>query len=442
VLAVAMPAMGHFLPIKAIAKALVARGFDVTFVTGNAFRDHVEETGASLVSLSGYGDFPLNFEDALPERAAVAPGPDQLVYDFENLFVKSIPSHVEAMQKAMKAIEAKDPGRPVVVVGDGSFMGTTASILGATNPSPTAHIGIGLFPLILSSADTAPFGPGLPPDSSPEGRKRNVEMTKGIHEGVFGGVQQVFNQTLKSVGAKKTDHFFLDACIALPDRYIQMCIPSVEYPRSDAPPNIVFAGGLPRADRDPYTAEQQPSWWKEVSTNPEKKRIVAVCQGTVVMDYSTLIIPTMTALKDHDDVLVVVALGRKGATLPADIHVPSNARIADFIPYDELLPCAEVFVTNGGYGGFQRAISHGCPLVVAGASQDKPEVAARADWAGLGVNLKTGSPTVEAVKEAVTEVLSNDKYRERARVLEKEMKTYDPVTIIAEHIMQLGEVRA
>jgi UDP:flavonoid glycosyltransferase YjiC (YdhE family) len=32
-------------------------------------------------------------------------------------------------------------------------------------------------------------------------------------------------------------------------------------------------------------------------------------------------------------------------------------------------------VTNGGYGGVQMALSYGVPLVVAGASEDKPEVA-------------------------------------------------------------------
>ena len=34
-------------------------------------------------------------------------------------------------------------------------------------------------------------------------------------------------------------------------------------------------------------------------------------------------------------------------------------------------------VTNGGYGGVQQALANGVPLVVAGDSEDKPEVAAR-----------------------------------------------------------------
>jgi hypothetical protein len=52
-----------------------------------------------------------------------------------------------------------------------------------------------------------------------------------------------------------------------------------------------------------------------------------------------------------------------------------------------------VMVTNGGYGGVQMALSYGVPLVVAGASEDKPEVGARVAWSGAGLNLKTGKPS-------------------------------------------------
>ena len=62
-------------------------------------------------------------------------------------------------------------------------------------------------------------------------------------------------------------------------------------------------------------------------------------------------------------------------------------------------------VTNGGYGAVQRALSMGVPLVVAGNTEDKPEVAARVAWTGAGVNLRTGTPTPSAVRAAVREVL-------------------------------------
>jgi UDP:flavonoid glycosyltransferase YjiC (YdhE family) len=97
------------------------------------------------------------------------------------------------------------------------------------------------------------------------------------------------------------------------------------------------------------------------------------------MNFSDLIIPTMTALAEREDILVVVALGKKGAALPAGTTIPANSRVTDFIPFDDLLPHCSLFITNGGYGAFQHAISNGTPLIVAGTTEDKPEVAARAE---------------------------------------------------------------
>ena len=68
-------------------------------------------------------------------------------------------------------------------------------------------------------------------------------------------------------------------------------------------------------------------------------------------------------------------------------------------------------VTNGGYGGVQMALSQGVPLVVAGTTEDKPEVAARVAWSGAGINLKTAAPTPAQVRDAVRALLDDQRYR-------------------------------
>ena len=92
-----------------------------------------------------------------------------------------------------------------------------------------------------------------------------------------------------------------------------------------------------------------------------------------------------------------------------------NTYVAEYIPHDVLLPKVDVMVTNGGYGAVQRALSMGVPLVVAGNTEDKPEVAARVAWTGAGINLRTGTPTAGAVRAAVREVLNDRRYLRRAR---------------------------
>ena len=79
----------------------------------------------------------------------------------------------------------------------------------------------------------------------------------------------------------------------------------------------------------------------------------------------------------------------------------------------------------------QRALSAGVPLVVAGNTEDKPEVAARVAWSGAGVNLRTGTPTPGVVRTAVREVLSDARYLQRARELEAAFARRDGVAEIA-----------
>ena len=73
-------------------------------------------------------------------------------------------------------------------------------------------------------------------------------------------------------------------------------------------------------------------------------------------------------------------------------------------------------VSNGGWGGTLAALAAGVPMVVAGATLDKPEVARRVAWsgAGIGIDLRTGRPKPAQVRAAVTRVLGEPRMRERA----------------------------
>jgi hypothetical protein len=110
-----------------------------------------------------------------------------------------------------------------------------------------------------------------------------------------------------------------------------------------------------------------------------------------------------------------------GHTRPSSIahsrpnKLPSNARIEPFIPFGALLPHVNVMITNGGYGGVQFALAHGVPLVVAGTTEEKPEIAARVAWSGAGMNLKTKAPTADQIRAAVRDMLAKEGYRQNAR---------------------------
>jgi UDP:flavonoid glycosyltransferase YjiC (YdhE family) len=71
--------------------------------------------------------------------------------------------------------------------------------------------------------------------------------------------------------------------------------------------------------------------------------------------------------------------------------------VAEFIPFDALLPKANVYITTGGT---QQAISAGVPVIVAGVTEDKAANAARVAYHHLGIDLQSGSPAAEAAAVA------------------------------------------
>jgi UDP:flavonoid glycosyltransferase YjiC (YdhE family) len=435
----ATPADGHVMPMRAIAKNMISRGFEVIFITGSTFQYSVEALGATFSPLLGKADFSIEtINNLFPDQDKNAPpsGILRLPHSMLYVFVNMIPYQHKTVQGVLHQIKQQDPQRKTIIIQDFSFAGTFPILNGAPGLKPDGVISIGISPLFLSAPHIPPGGLGLPYESSPSGLARNKEQYHYRNEVLFSEVNKHIDTIFENLGAQKPPGFILDLGVLLPDRHLQLCIPSLEYPHPNPPSGLRFIGALPAGHRE--AGKEKPAWWDEVAVNPEKKKIVAVSQGTANVLFSKLIVPTMEALADMDDILVVAALGRESAVLPKGSVIPANARVADFIPFDDLLPYTDVFVTNGGYGAYQHSVSHGVPMIVAGLAADKPEVAARAEWAGFGLNMKTETPSPEAVREAVETMLTDGRYKARARELQKEMERYDTFSLIEENIEELA----
>ena len=81
----------------------------------------------------------------------------------------------------------------------------------------------------------------------------------------------------------------------------------------------------------------------------------------------------------------------------------------------------DVFVTNAGFGGVQLALAHGVPILAAGRSEDKAEVAARIAYAGVGIDLRTQRPSTAQLRTGVRQLLAERRYSETAdRVPERD----------------------
>ncbi|TEA21432.1 UDP-glucosyltransferase B1 [Colletotrichum sidae] len=430
-------ASGHTFPLIQIAAEMIQRGFEATFITGEEFHPQIKRMGAEHVVVP-----ELMAPDVMEARSKIPAGTPRLQYDMDHFFIRPIPTVHKILVSTLESVRERRPNQQVIIVHETFFMGLTPLMYGA--PLPRGYpvrppvIDINVTPIIVGSIDTGPFGPALPPDSTPSGRARNQLLNQMFFgpAGPFGPANQQYTETLRLLGAhdEVTANFF-EACQTCYDVTLQMCSENLEYPRSDLHATIKYAGCLPPKPIDPNY--KYPEWWGDVTSGT--KKVIGVGQGTVAMDYTDLVIPAIKGLADREDVVVVAILGARGAELPADLEIPANTRVVDYLHYDALLKYTDVWVMNAGYGGFIHGIANGVPMVLGGDSEDKPEVAARGEWAGVAHNLKTGRPTPEQVAAGVEAVLANDRYKKRVVEIQKENEELKVLDVIERHIWQYAD---
>jgi UDP:flavonoid glycosyltransferase YjiC (YdhE family) len=95
-------------------------------------------------------------------------------------------------------------------------------------------------------------------------------------------------------------------------------------------------------------------------------------------------------------------------------------------------------VTNGGYSGVQHALAYGVPLIVAGDTADKAEVAARVAYSGCGIDLHAGAPGSEVVAAAVRRLLADDEYRRQAGRLRRDIAATNALDTAADVVTAFG----
>ena len=422
------PISGHVNPLLVTARILLDAGHDVLVTTGSAFRKKVEATGARFHPLAAGADLDVSDMDAtFPERKTFAPGPPQLRFDFENLFVNTIPAQFATLETILETFPAD------LIMSDTLFAGVLPFLLGARAQRPAiAAMGITCPP--LKRDDGAPMWQGLPLATSDEDLARYREIAKEVEAGFIGPINALANSILTRLGASPLPMPFTEALLLLTDLYLQPSVPSLEFPRHHMPEHLRFIGALPTLPGGPMPAEI-------AAAIAQGKRLVLVTQGTVANhDLGQLLTPTLQAMAGRDDMLVLATTGGKPLDeIPGG--VPSNAYATTFLPYESVIPHIDVLVTNGGYGTLMHALSAGIPVIAAGLTEDKREVASRLTLSGAGIDLQNDNPSVEMVREAVNALLEKDDYRLQAGKLAKELASYDSRSLICELLETLVEAR-
>jgi MGT family glycosyltransferase len=412
------PSTGHMSPIYPIASELVKSGHSVKWISGWAFKEKVESTGADYIQMHPKFDRgKTELYDFFPELKKLK-GIPMVKFYYKNWLLAPIRYYVEQIEDVLMDYKAD------VIIGD-TFRMYAVFVTERGGP-PFAMINV--LPLMYPGKVVPPQGMGMLPGSSLLSKIKESLLRFILYKIIYRSSQRYCNKIRSDIGLEKYKHLFiLEGC----DRsavILQPTIPFFEYyPQTKLPENLHFIGPIlvkPDPDFVP------PHWWEKVIA--EDKKVILINQGTVAKTIDNLIAPAVEALRNEDVIVVAVPVKKNQLA-----NLPGNVFAGEFIPFGNLLPYVDVVITNGGYGGVQNALAHGIPLIIGGVTEDKMEVSARVEYSQTGINLKTSKPTPDKILEAVRMVFSNPIYKENAEKFQRESKKYDAPKMAVEIFEQM-----
>jgi UDP:flavonoid glycosyltransferase YjiC (YdhE family) len=361
-----------------------------------------------------------NVEEVFPEREKIKSQISKLRFDLVNAFILRGPEYYADILGIYQEFPFD------IMVADCTFTG----IPFVSDIMDIPVISIGVMPLIESSRDLAPPGLGMTPSYTTLGKIKQRMLRYISNQVLFRKPNKVMHQVLEKFGIEHHGLSVFDVMARKATLILQSGTPGFEYYRSDLGQNVRFIGALL-----PYSSGKKQAPWFNNKLNHYDK-IVLVTQGTVEKNPEKIIVPTLEALKDSDT-LVIATTGGSGTAELRKRFPQQNLIIEDFIPFADIMPYADAYITNGGYGGVMLGIEHELPLIVAGVHEGKNEINARIGYFKLGINLKTENPSPSQIKRSVEEVTFNKLYKGNIQRLAREFRGYNPNELCAYYIRKI-----
>jgi UDP:flavonoid glycosyltransferase YjiC (YdhE family) len=414
ILCASVPADGHFNPLTGVAAHLAAAGHDVRWYAGPEYGRKLDGLGMTHFPYRRATEITAgNLNHRFPERARLK-GPRLISFDLEKFFVSNVDNHFQDIAELRSEFPFD------VFVCDGAMY--AEQLVAEVLDVPVFAVGASM---VMPDDDSPPPFFGLRPARTIVGRTVHRVVRRLLASAMKPGVI-AYNDVLASHGLAPIPlDGFPQAPMASARRVFLNGSPGLEFPGYRPPPNAEFVGALVPARGAVASAAPLPP-----PVLDRGARVVLVSQGTVDnTDPTKLIVPTLEALADGPDVVVATTGGVQSSELRARFAAP-NVVIEDYIDYDALFPHLAVVVSNCTVGSVHAAMRHGVPVVGAGKSEGKNDVAARIGYNRLGVDLRTERPRPARIREAVRRVLADPTYPANVEAVRSELESYDPGTRI------------
>lgn len=360
-----LPAHGHINPTIGLVEELIARGEEVTYLTGEEFRDKIEKTGAKFKSFRFYLDDKDEDIDTLKS---------DVPYEVREA-IKMLEKVVKTCKSAFDAV-FNDEEKYDYLIYDSMF------IIGG-------EIGKALnIPTICSHTTLIN---AFEEQSNPEGLE--------CYMGEFKQILDSIKDMEKTYGIRFPDvisgYPLIDGMLNLvyTSRYFHPDVKGID-------DSYKFIG-TSMADRN----EKITFPFEKIAD----KKIIYISLGTIFNDSIEFYEACFEAFKDMD-IQVVMSIGDR---LGNDVFksIPDNFIVQNYVPQLEILKKTDLFVTHGGPNSVNEAVYNSVPMILVPQYADQFAVAHRVEELGAGINIEKEKVNAALLKQAATQIMSDHNFK-------------------------------
>lgn len=360
------PAEGHVNPTLSLVKAFTERGDHVHYITTEHFKGRIEDLGATVYT----------HPDLLKEISIDT----ETSYGLNSFFHVHVQTSLYILEITKQLCESINFDFVIYdIFGAGELVKEYLQIPGIVS-SP-------IFLIPTEFLEILPFHPNAEIPFQPDEISEQL-LYRMEHE--FGVKPKNNLQFMHNKG---------DITLVYTSRYFQ--------PNSDLfGENNIFIG--PSISKRKTNVEFPLELLKD-------KKVIYISMGTLLEGIEPFFNACIDAFSDFNG-LVVMAIGDRNDRSKIK-EAPNNFIIAPYVPQSEVLSEADVFITHGGMNSVHDAIHFNVPFVIIPHDKDQPMIAQRLTELEAAHRLLKENANVQTLKEAVTDVLSNEKYKHGIRKL-------------------------
>lgn len=376
-----VPFSGHINPTLPLAKELVRRGHNVSYILTNEWKERVEATGAKFIPYIGNENFEIAFKNGKP---------------------KNIFNAVKVWKYAYQTIVAVGKEYDLLIYEFFTFTAFAAA----------KKIGIKAVRQFSTFAiDNENIDSILVSKNKEVALMHNKWLLRLITKFVCGKIELTTSNIISEItdvpvelNVVYTTRNFQVNNTAFDDRYVFVG-PSID-------------------ERECKTV---------IPYNKMESHIIYISMGTLQNEQLAFYKKCIAAFENRNGISVIMSIG-KNTDISELGYIPQNFFVYNFVPQLEVLKKSQIFISHGGMNSVNEGLYYENRFIVIPMDMDQYAVAERICELKLGYKLDKSNITPELLRKKAEQLLSDTEVEQNVKKMAEVMQAAGGVKMAAERI--------